>query len=74
MHVFFLFTVLQCPPLPVWSTYDVNSTDTIYQTSIAISCSGNATFPNNITYSVHQCGRHAQWEPDLLECQGQYNG
>ena len=68
-----MFSVITCPPVPLWSTLRANTTSNIVGASALTTCDvtaeGNPTyFLDNRTEHIVTCHENGVWSPQVLEC------
>ena len=60
---------MHCPTIPSWIGATLNTTDTLVETYVNVSCREDLVIPNRGSSQVVQCTASGEWQPSLLSCQ-----
>ena len=73
--MFTVFSELHCPSIPSWMGAELNTTDTLLDTYVNVTCPNAMTTSSGDTSQVIRCvtvttaTASAEWQPDLAPCQ-----
>lgn len=66
--------VVYCPPLPIWTAAEFNSTDNNFLSTVSYTCQSGYAFtayknnPGNGTTLASTCEQNKQWYPTIQSC------
>ena len=69
-----IFSVIQCPLLPLWADSVFNSSTHIYKTAVNYQCNAGFKFDDksNVSSKTSVCTSDKTWDPPIVQCTGEW--
>ena len=72
MYVIFIFLVITCQPVPIWTSLEASHTDNSVRSVVEVWCGNNTKMVggmpiNNTMFS--ECTQGGEWYPELPTCE-----